>query len=348
MFKVLAIALNTYREAIRNRILYIFVFFALGMMISSGVVSTLAIGEHEKIMRYLGLFGIEIFGIMIALFVGIGLVYNDIERKTLYTIVSKPIDRKDFILGKYFGLLLTIYVVTLLMTLFFFSTLHFQHYKDINVQVQHIGTSPSQQEQIQYLGMSMMWSLRDACVSFITPLMDFGNNASLFSQIIPQLTVSESSPQFEYLSGVMDRTEGMVIAVLMIWLEFGIIVSFAILYSAFTTPFLAFFLTTVTFIIGKMNIDIMRFVDYLTRRTPYEELAIGGKISYYLAHFAAMVSPNLTYYNLRYQLIYEGAFPSIRYIPEVSFIAHGIIYALIYTSIILIFAIAIFNRRNFK
>ncbi|MFH0793744.1 MAG: ABC transporter permease subunit, partial [bacterium] len=107
MSKVYAIALNTFKEAVRNRILYILLIFALVLMGSSGVISDLSIAEPEKIVKDLGLAGINFFGLLIAIFIGIGLVYNELDKKTIYTIVSKPIDRHQFLLGKYFGLLLT-------------------------------------------------------------------------------------------------------------------------------------------------------------------------------------------------------------------------------------------------
>lgn len=326
MFKILAIALNTYREAIRNRILYIFVFFALALMILSGVASTLAIGEHERIMRDLGLSGISFFGLMIALFVGIGLVYNDIERKTIYTIISKPIDRTHFVLGKFFGLLLTIYTVTLLMALFFFATLHFRHYTDFEFMDKQLGPNATSKESLNYYGQSFVWAGRDACVSFVAPFLPSDPDAA----------------NAEWLTGVKTRTFGLVTAILMTWLELAIVVAFAVLFSCFSTPFLAFFFTTVMFVIGRLNIDIMRFVDYLTKKTPYEEMAAGEKISYWFAHMAAIACPNLTYFNIRYDLIYKDT------LPGVPFTIQGLFYAFSYTALVLVLAMFIFNKRNFK
>jgi len=102
--KIWAIALNTFREAIRDKILYALLFFALLMIGASVLVAELAVGEYEKILRDLGLAAINIFGVAIAVFVGIGLVYKEIERKTIYTIASKPIARWQFVSGKYLGL----------------------------------------------------------------------------------------------------------------------------------------------------------------------------------------------------------------------------------------------------
>lgn len=102
------IALNTFREAVRDKILYAMLVFALVLIGGSLLVAELTIGEYEKIIKDLGLSLISIFGLMIAIFVGIGLVYKEIERKTIYTIASKPVPRWQFLLGKYLGLVLTL------------------------------------------------------------------------------------------------------------------------------------------------------------------------------------------------------------------------------------------------
>ncbi|HRR31918.1 MAG TPA: ABC transporter permease subunit, partial [Candidatus Sumerlaeia bacterium] len=115
MSKIWAIAFNTFKEAVRNRILYILLVFALLIMASSGIVGELTISARERIITDLGITSINFFGLLIAIFVGIGLVYNELDKKTIYTIVTKPIDRHQFLIGKYLGLLLTIYINILIM-----------------------------------------------------------------------------------------------------------------------------------------------------------------------------------------------------------------------------------------
>lgn len=126
MNSVLAIAKNTFKEAVRNRILYLILFFALILIGSSIVISQLTIASHEKIIKDVGFTAINLFGVAIAVFVGVSLVYNEIEKKTIYTIVSKPIDRWHFILGKFLGLLMTVYVNLLIMTVFFLFVVHYR------------------------------------------------------------------------------------------------------------------------------------------------------------------------------------------------------------------------------
>jgi ABC-type transport system involved in multi-copper enzyme maturation permease subunit len=123
--KIYAIAINTFKEVIRDKIFYSLVFFALLLLGASVLLSTLTVGERSKIIEDLSLAGINIFGVIIAVFVGIGLVYKELEKKTIYTIISKPIHRHEFLLGKYLGLALTLFVYISVMSVFFLVILHF-------------------------------------------------------------------------------------------------------------------------------------------------------------------------------------------------------------------------------
>lgn len=130
MSKIYAIAVNTFREAIRDRILYLLLVFALLMILSSRIISLLTIGSEEKIIKDLGLSAINLFSVLIAIFVGVGLVFKEIEKKTIYTVVSKPIERYQFIIGKYFGLVVTISINMVIMTAVFYILLALQGYFD--------------------------------------------------------------------------------------------------------------------------------------------------------------------------------------------------------------------------
>lgn len=125
MTEIIAIARNTFKEAIRNRILYVILIFALLLIGFAGVLSELTIASRMRIILHMGFTCINLFGVAIAIFVGVSLVYNELEKKTIYTIVSKPIGRWQFLLGKYFGLLMTVWVNVLIMSLFFLISVHY-------------------------------------------------------------------------------------------------------------------------------------------------------------------------------------------------------------------------------
>jgi len=108
--RILAIAMNTVREAIRNRVLYTLLFFALALIGTGVLVSTLSYVESERILQDVGFAAIRVFAVAIAIFVGISLVHREVDRRTIFTILSKPISRSEFLLGKYLGLLLTLWL----------------------------------------------------------------------------------------------------------------------------------------------------------------------------------------------------------------------------------------------
>ncbi|MEW6686031.1 MAG: ABC transporter permease subunit [Candidatus Edwardsbacteria bacterium] len=121
MFRIKAIALNTFKEAVRDRVLYGLLIFGLLLIVGSKILTPLTLGEQSKIIRDIGLAGISIFGFLVIVVVGTTLVYKELDKRTIYTIISKPIHRWEFIAGKYLGLLLTLLVIVLIMTLFFYG-----------------------------------------------------------------------------------------------------------------------------------------------------------------------------------------------------------------------------------
>lgn len=114
-----AVALNTFREAVRSRVLYLLLGFALLMIVASRALSMLTVGEESKIIMDLGLSAIEIFGVLTALFVGVGLIFHEVERRTVQGMIALPLRREEFLLGKYLGLSATLTVNLALMSLGF-------------------------------------------------------------------------------------------------------------------------------------------------------------------------------------------------------------------------------------
>jgi len=126
--KIRAIALNTFKEAIRDRILYLLLFFAAVCIIFSRILALLTVGDRAKIITDVGLASLSLFGVLMAIMIGTGLVYKEIDKRTIYTLLSKPIQRYQFLLGKYLGLLLTLFVMLVLMALIFLVLLLLYNY----------------------------------------------------------------------------------------------------------------------------------------------------------------------------------------------------------------------------
>jgi ABC-type transport system involved in multi-copper enzyme maturation permease subunit len=121
--RLTAITLNTFREAIRDRVLYNLILFVLLLVASAPLFGQISIGMERLVLVNVGLSSISLFGVIIAIFLGIGLVSKEIEKKTLYTILSRPVRRWEFIVGKYLGLIMTLVVNTALMTAGFYIAL---------------------------------------------------------------------------------------------------------------------------------------------------------------------------------------------------------------------------------
>lgn len=116
MNNIIAIAKNTFKETIRDRILYGILAFALLFLLSTVLFGSISLGEDIKVVKDFGLAGIYIFSIIITIFIGTSLIYKEIEKRTLYIIFSKPVSSGQFILGKFVGLMAGIKLTVLLMT----------------------------------------------------------------------------------------------------------------------------------------------------------------------------------------------------------------------------------------
>ncbi len=121
--RVAAVAANTYRESVRERVLYNLVAFAVLMMASGVLLKQLSIRQDEKIIKDVALASMEVFGTLIALFIGVALVNKEIERRSLYPLLSKPLRRGEFLIGKFTGLAFTLLVNLAVMTLGLYATL---------------------------------------------------------------------------------------------------------------------------------------------------------------------------------------------------------------------------------
>jgi ABC-type transport system involved in multi-copper enzyme maturation permease subunit len=121
--RIPTIAFNTFREAVRDRVLYNLVFFALLLVAAAPLFGQTSVGIERIFLINLGLTAISIFGIVIAIFIGIQLVSKEIEKRTLYTVLSRPVRRWEFITGKYLGLAGTLLANTFFMTIGFYIAL---------------------------------------------------------------------------------------------------------------------------------------------------------------------------------------------------------------------------------
>jgi ABC-type transport system involved in multi-copper enzyme maturation permease subunit len=258
MRNVWTVAMNTFREAVRDRVLYNLVFFALLMMGAAILVGQISIGIEESVIVSLGLTAISVIGIFIAVFIGVGLVSKEMEKRTLYALLAKPLERWEFLLGKYGGLVMTLTVNTAAMAAGLYVAL---------------------------------WTVKHSL---------------------------EGSDWY------------LLVAVYLILLKLALIVALAMLFSCFTTPFLAILFTIGLYITGLFAEDLrtMQAVDL----APGTMKMLRG-ISYLL--------PNFENFNVM------GAVAHARGVPA-TLVWQDTGYAILYAAIVLVTAAVVFSQRNLK
>ena len=192
MGKVWIIAVNTFREALRKKTLYILLVVALVAIGTSKFFSFLASQDELKMIKDVSFATIEFFGAILAIFTAIGAVSGEIEKKTIYTLLAKPITRKNFIIGKFVGQSLIILLNAVLISLFFIGLLMFKKsVPDIEIYKSLL---------LIYIELILIGSITLAIATFATDA--FNIIFSFFLFIVGNMTV--------YLKQLIERTDNIV------------------------------------------------------------------------------------------------------------------------------------------
>ena len=136
------VAIAVFRESVRDKVFYNLVLFALLLVGASILIGQLTAGQDVKIIKDLGLAATSLFGLFISIFVGINLVSKEVDRRSVYPLLAKPIRRAEFILGKYVGLLLTLLVNTIVMAIALYAVLFFLA-RGVPAQIQKAWDAPA-------------------------------------------------------------------------------------------------------------------------------------------------------------------------------------------------------------
>lgn len=169
--RVRAIALNTFRESVRDRVLYNLILFVLILVAASVFVSDLSLDMESQFTAALGMSAMLVFGALIAVFIGVALVYKEIDKRTIYSLISKPVHRHEFIIGKYAGLCLTLLVNSAVMVLGTELALFYVNGKFVPLHTAVLAAS-----FLVYLELALLVAVALMFSSFTTPLL-----ATLFS-----------------------------------------------------------------------------------------------------------------------------------------------------------------------
>jgi ABC-type transport system involved in multi-copper enzyme maturation permease subunit len=169
------VALNTFREAVRDRVLYNLVFFALVMIAASILVGQVSIGIEEMVIVTLGLSAISVIGLLIAVFIGVGLMSKEMDKRTLYALLAKPVRRWELLLGKFGGLVLTLTVNTAAMAAGLFLALRL-----VKPGTAHVEASVLVAVYFILLKLALVVALALLFSCFTTPLLSILYTAGLY------------------------------------------------------------------------------------------------------------------------------------------------------------------------
>ena len=262
------VAVNVFKESVRDKVLYNLVVFAVLLISMSYLIGQLTAGQDMKIIKDLGLASISIFGLLIAIFIGIGLVWKEVERRSIYALLSKPMRRSELVLGKYCGLVLTLLINIAVMTIAFYALL-----------------------------------------AYINWVID------------PEIRLSWPAPAVD---------PAMLKAIVLIVIELMLVTAIALFFSTFSSPFLSAILTIGIWVIGHFGADLRNFGG-----------VVGSPVAAAVARGLYYVLPNFSAFDVKAQVVHGQAVP-LGYVGLTS------LYGLTYLALVLVGAVAIFSRRDFK
>lgn len=307
MGRILAVAINTFREAVRDRVLYAVLGVATFVLLFTLVLAEVSLDQQKRIVLDVGLASISLFSVLVSVFLGSSLLYKEIERKTLYVILPKPIRRYEFLVGKYLGIVLTCTVFIAV-----------QGAVQICVAALQAGVGPK--ILLVLFGMPALlavlaWRARDpAALALPWSLVALG--AAVW---IARGSGLDLAPVLAALA----LTVGEII----------VLTAVALFFSAFSTPFLTALLTIGVWLAGRSADAMMTMKSH----------TIPEGVKLFLKQLAR-VWPNFNIFVPgRHTLevtIAQGAGP-------LSYVANTLLYAVSYSVVVLILASLIFRRRDF-
>jgi ABC-type transport system involved in multi-copper enzyme maturation permease subunit len=306
--RIYAIALNTYREAVRDRVLFGVLVLAAAVLALTLALGELSLDQQMRVVTDLGLASISLFSVIVAIFLGSSLLYKEIERKTLYVILPKPIARYEFLLGKYFGIVATVGVFIAIMGALLLLVTAIQ------------------------AGASMAWVVTIAAgLCAVLALAFF--LAKDRTLVVPLWSLLALAVTASLCSTVEVELFRLLGSFLLTVGEVLILAAVALLFSAFSTPFLTGAFTFGVWLVGRAAHDMVAM------KTRVLSPAIKEILSW-----LAEVVPN---FNLfvpgRSTLVTRSA----EYGDPVTYLITSMGYAVLYAAVVLFAAALIFRRRNF-
>jgi ABC-type transport system involved in multi-copper enzyme maturation permease subunit len=262
------VAVSVFKESVRDRVPYNLALFAILLIGSSYLLGQLTAGQDVKIIKDLGLAATAVFGLFIAIFIGIGLVSKEVERRSVYSLLSKPMSRAQFIIGKYAGLVLTLAVNVSVMTVALYAVLAYMTYTES-----------------------------------------------------PQMRAAWDAP------GIDPR---MLKAIALIFMQLMIITAIALFFSTFSTPMLSAALTFGFFVTGHFNADFKNF-----------DRVVDSRAAAWIARGVYHIIPDFSAFDVKTEVVH-GLPVTAGYMMTTA------AYGLAYVAGLLVMAVLIFSRKDFR
>lgn len=306
MGRVWAIAINTFREAVRDRVLYGVLGFAIAVLLFTLAIAQLSLDQEERVVHDLGLAAISLFSVVVAVFLGSSLLYKEIERKTLYVILPKPIRRHEFLIGKYVGITITAIVFVAIMGAI-----------QLWIAAVQAGGSAALIAAVPLGVLAVlavaMWRARDRT-----------------SVLVPwSLAALSASAGLAASAGV--ALVPVLAALLLDVGEVAVVAAIAVFFSSFSTPFLTGVLTVGVWLVGR-SADEMA-----TMRSSVLPDAVRD-----LLHGLAWVVPNLNLFVPPRRALLE----TIDGTGPLEYVASTMTYGVLYAAVLVVLACLVFRRRD--
>jgi ABC-type transport system involved in multi-copper enzyme maturation permease subunit len=308
MGRVWAIAINTFREAVRDKVLYGVLGFACAVLLLTLALAELSLHQQRRVVLDVGLASISLFSVVIAIFLGSSLLYKEIERKTLYVILPKPIRRWEFLLGKYAGIAVTAVVFIAIMGAI-----------QLWVTAVQAGAAPWMVAALPLGALAVlgvaMWRVAD-------------RTAVLLPWSLAFLAAGAG------ICLTTDVDVGAILAALLLNVgEVLVLAAVALLFSSFSTPFLTGALSFGVWLVGR-SADEMASM---------RSEALGETVKS-LLHGLARVVPNFhLFVPGRHALTGEAELEG----GLGAYLGTTMAYGVVYAALLLLFAALIFRRRDF-
>ncbi len=308
MDRIWAIAINTFREAVRDRVLYGLLGGAVAVLLFTLVLAALSLDQQARLVHDLGLASISLFGVITAVFLGSSLLYKEIERKTLYVILPKPIRRHEFLIGKYLGITLTgaVFIALMGALQLWLSALQ------AGAPLPWLVSAPVALAALLGVGFARV---RDR-TSLLLPW-------SLVALAVGAVVAARAAVPLTPILGALALDLG----------EVAVVAAVALVFSSFSTPFLTGLLTFGVWIVGR-SAESMATMQ--SRALPATLRSVLHGMARVVPNFSLFVPPRRAL---------EGAVEGFG--GPVEYVTHALTYGALYAALLVLFACVVFRRRDF-